>query len=307
LSFECYNRRLSPEHKIEVKQEFPREQILPLEGLYLSQGLRKIAERLGRPIVIANYVSDKNDVIANQEPGGDFQVPVELKNSYDWRLFQELTAQADVIITGTGYLKRFAKMGEKTQNVLTQFEPGGEYEELGNWRLKNGYKSRNPDIVVASRSLDFDIPKVLTDAGRKIIVFTTHEMAKSPKARELEEAGVRLVGAGSGGVDGKLIIDFLGREGYKVIKMTTGPRILKILLDSRVLDRLYVTQVQKEIRAKPENVQRIRLDGGKVSELPGFGLTAKYIQEDAVPSGDTKVPQHFLIYDSEQFLEALNS
>ncbi len=66
--------------------------------------------------------------------------PEELKNPTDWRLFQELTAQADVLITGASYMHDFVDQGESVQNVLTQFDKGSAFEDLGIWREQHGLK-----------------------------------------------------------------------------------------------------------------------------------------------------------------------
>ena len=293
---------MSPEKiSVLVRETIPNERRVPLEGLYLNQNLRGLAEKLGSPLVIANYVTDLDYIIATKGKSGDFEVAKELKNPNDWRLFQELTAQADVIITGAGYLNRFAKLGEAAENVLTQFDEGGAFEELGEWRLQKGYKSRNPDIAVVSRSLDFSIPESLVKSGREIIIFTTDVSASSDAAIKLKAQGATIVAAGTDGVDGKIMIDHLGSAGYKVIKMTTGPRVLDILLKAGVLNRLYITRVNRNITYDdPSEVIRVLLSGGKVSELPGFTLTQRYIDENIVTKDWFKTSQEFLVYDKSK-------
>lgn len=280
-----------------------------VDGLYLDRDLQSMAKRAGRMIVIANYVTDLNDVIARKDSDGEFQVAKELKNGSDWRLFQELTAQADAIITGAGYLKRFAKLGEGAENVIDQFSEGGSFEDLGKWRLDHGFKKRNPDIIIVSRSLDFDIPKAVLADGRKVVVFTTYESASvNPRAKKWKGSGIYVIGVGVDGVDGEKMADFLasGKLGpYKVIKMTTGPRVLKILLDGNALDELYITQVQRKIDADPSETQRVLVDGGNVADLPGFKLTESFIQENVLTDDGESVTQKFLVYDKESFIQSV--
>ena len=209
-----------------------------------------------------------------------------------------MSAQADVIITGAGYLQRFAKLGEDAENVLTQFEKGGSYEKLGDWRIKNGYKSRNPDLAIVSRSLDFVIPELLLTSGRKIAIYTTNEGRNSKKAKELILQGVKVIAAGSQGVNGKTMVKDMVKKGYRVIKMTTGPRVLEILLKANVLDRLYVTRVNRNISYKnPTDVQKILTTGGRVAELPGFKLKYKYSDDKVVTADGKLVSQEFLVYE----------
>ena len=288
-----------------VQQITPELKTLPLEGLYLDHRLQEIAKKLKRPFIIANYISDENDVIATRDNRGNFQVAKEVKNPYDWRLFQELTAQADVILTGAGYLNRIVTNSREAQHIFSQFDRGGEFEMLGEWRTQNGFKSRNPDIVIVSRSLNFEIPNLVVKSDRKITIFTTYAKSESEEASKLKEDNVTVVGAGEKSVDGNEMITHLADEGYKVIKMTTGPRILSILLAAGVLDRLYITRVQINIRFEQRSeVQRILSKGRKVDNLPAFTLTHKYIQNGITTDAGLNTNQKFLVYDNDNFINA---
>src|SRR5574339_855924 len=162
-----------------INQVFPVDRQVPLEGLYLDQRLTDRAAEIGRSLVLTDFLTDKNGVIAKATKGGHFEIPAALKNSSDWARYQELMAQADVIISGGSYFKRLAT----SQDILYQFEPGNAFEKLGQWRLDAGYKKRHPDVAIVTRDLDFEIPEKLIQSGRRIIIFTADSLAKSDKAR----------------------------------------------------------------------------------------------------------------------------
>ena len=278
----------------EIRQIEPEEKPVQLEGMYLNHNLQELAKKLGRPVVIANYITDLNDVIAVKDVRG---APEKLKNPSDWRLFQELTAQADVIITGTSYMSEFAGKGESGQNVLTQFDKGGTFEGLGDWRDQNSLK-RNPDLVVVSRSLNFSIPKTISESGRKIFIFTIDSMQDSEKTKELKKAGATVIGSGKEGVDGTVMVNRLGQEGYKVIKLTTGPRVLKILMDAKVLDRLYITRVNRTITDDLANAVTVLKDkrvDGLLNE--GFRRIKRYRQDKVTTNDGYATSQEFLVYE----------
>jgi len=270
------------------------QKVNEVRGLYLKLDLQSVAQKLGRPLVISNYVCDLNDVIAKKDKGGEFQVAHELKNASDWRLFQELTAQSDVIITGAGYLKRYASSGEKAENVIDQFSKGGEFASLGDWREGHNLK-RNPDIVVVSRSLDFEIPAAAFKDNRKVIIFTTTDGAFSQKAADYQKIGAEVVSAGKVGVDGKVMIRNLSRRGYKVIKMTTGPRVLDILLKANVMDEIFITRVQREIKGKPADVQTV-LGEKKLENLQGFKYKRLFYQDEVIAHDGHMISQDFGVY-----------
>jgi hypothetical protein len=122
-----------------INQVFPVQKQVPLEGLYLGEKLMDMATEIGRSLVLTDFLTDKNGVIAKVDKNGDSQIPVELKNSSDWGRFQELMAQADVTISGGSYFKRLAT----SQDILYQFEPGNTYEKLGEWR-QHGLSKKKP-------------------------------------------------------------------------------------------------------------------------------------------------------------------
>lgn len=286
-----------------IDQVFPVKQKVSLEGLYLGQRLLDVAKEIGRSIVLTNFLTDKNGVIATLGKDGQFQVPAKIKNSSDWRLFQELMAQSDIIISGGSYFRRLAANG--AQDILYQFETGNEFEALGQWRLNAGYKQRSPDLAIVTRRLDFTLPEELLRSDRKITIFTTDAMAHSEDARELQNAGATIIGSGVTGVEGDRLIDTLAHTmGYRVIMMVTGPQVLDLLLSANRLDLLYVTQAQAEIPVGVSTkVQTILLEGKKVSELKAFRLAHQFVQENVVAEDGSLISQSFLRYDRKEIRE----
>ena len=279
-----------------IDQMFPVKRQVSLEGLYLSQRLRDMAAEVGRSIVLTDYLTDKNGVVAKAAKDSHFEIPVELKNSSDWGRFQELTAQADIIISSGSYFKRLAA----SQDVLYQFEPGGKFERLGQWRLDEGYQKRSPDVAIVTRHLDFELPEELRRSGRRIVIFTTDSMANSDKARALRNADTTIVGSGETGVDGGRMIATLADDmGYRVIMMVSGPHVLELLLQAKRLDLIYITEAQVEISVDdPATMQTVLSGGKKISELKEFHLVHQFTQENVVTDHGSRISQFFLRYDT---------
>jgi riboflavin biosynthesis pyrimidine reductase len=278
-----------------INQVFPVKRQVPLEGLYLAEGLTDRAADLRRSLVLTDYLTDKNGVIAKAAKEGHFEIPAALKNSSDWGRYQELMAQADVIISGGSYFKRL----ESSQDILYQFEPGHAFENLGGWRLDAGYQKRSPDVVIVTRELDFEIPEQLIQSGRRIVIFTTDPMAKSDKARSLSNGNTVIIGSGEAEVEGRRMIDRLGDDmGYRVIMMVSGPHILDLLLKAERMDLIYVTQAQVSIPFEdPSTVQTILLGGKQVRDLNDFHLAHQFDQENVVTEDASLISQSFLRYD----------
>jgi len=280
-----------------IEQVFPVQKQVPLEGLYLDQRLLDLAAHLGRSLVLTDYLTDKNGVVAKAKKERQFQIPAELKNASDWGRYQELMAQADVTISGGAYYKRLATTG--AQDILYQFEPGRPFEKLGEWRLAAGYQKRSPDLAIISRDLDFKLPQELISSGRRIVIFTTDSVANSEQARALQNANTTILGSGESGVEGGRMIDTLAQGmGYRVIMMVSGPQVLELLLDAKRLDLLYVTQAQVEIPFDdPATVQTVLAGGRNIDELHEFRLAHQFMQEDVVTEAGSRISQSFFRYD----------
>jgi riboflavin biosynthesis pyrimidine reductase len=278
-----------------INQVFPVKRQVPLEGLYLDERLMDRAAEIRRSLVLTDYLTDKNGVIAKAAKEGHFEIPKALKNSADWGRYQELMAQSDVIISGGSYFKRLAT----SQDILYQFEPGNAFEKLGGWRLDAGYQKRSPNVAIVTRELDFEIPEKLVQSGRRIVIFTTDPMAKSDKARSLSNGNTVIKGSGEAEVEGGRMIDTLANElGYRVIMMVSGPHILDLLLKAERMDLIYVTQAQVSIPFEdPSTVQTILLGGKQVSDLTDFHLAHQFDQTNVVTEDASLISQSFLRYD----------
>ena len=251
--------------------------------------------------MITDFLTDRNGIIAKADEHHHFQVPVELKNASDWRLSQELMAQADIIISGGSYIKRVSVPGNHAEDILYQFEPGGEFEKLGKWRLEAGYKKRSPDLAIVTRSLDFKIPEEVLRMDRRIVVFTIYGIANSAKAKVLATSGAVVIGAGDEGIDGNRLIDTLSNGmGYRVIMMASGPSVLELLLEAKRLDLFYVTEAQREISFDDSStVKTILPNGEKVNKLKEFLIAHRYIQENVFTEDGSRISQFFIRYDKK--------
>ncbi len=284
-----------------INQVFPVKRQVPLEGLYLDQRLLDKAAEIRRSLVLTDFLTDKNGVVAKATKDGRFEIPAALRNASDWGRYQELLAQADVIISGGSYFKRLAT----SQDILYQFEPGNAFENLGQWRLNAGYKKRSPDVAIVTRDLDFEVPEKLIQSDRRIVIFTTDSIAKSARARSLSNVNTVILGSGEEQVEGGQLIGSLSNDmGYRVIMMVTGPHILDLLLKAERMDLIYVTQAQVKIPFEdPSTVQTMLLGGKKVSDLKEFHLAHQFIQEDVVAEHGSRISQYFLRYDRKDLTD----
>ncbi len=218
-----------------------------LDGLYLAQHLRRESDHQKTSFVYTNFVTSLDGRIAIPHPSKPgMTVPENVANARDWRLFQELAIQADILITTGRYLRDYAD--GRAQELLRVYEDP-RFQDLKEWRQQRELPAY-PDLALISGSLNFPVPEVLTRSGRKLLVFTTAEADKKRK-KELEAQGAQVIVSGEKRVNGRPLIDGLRERGYCLIYSTSGPKVMHLLLADGVLDRLYLTFANRIIGGQP--------------------------------------------------------
>jgi len=210
----------------------------PLQGLYLNQGL-ETGKPQESPFIYSNFISSLDGRIALPGPGRtSHQVPPAIANSRDWRLFQELAAQADLIITSARY---FRQSEEQEAQAELPLGSSAEFDDLRAWRIDQGL-SPQPDIAVFSASLN--IPVNAINRYRERNVFLITGSAADPEKLGLITAAshTRVIHCGHDGhVDASLLRKKLKELGYQRVYAIAGPAVLHTLLEGKALDRLYHT------------------------------------------------------------------
>jgi riboflavin biosynthesis pyrimidine reductase len=215
----------------------PSDDAFPLRGLYLEHALHRKG-RAERPFVYTNFIATLDGRIATPAPGRTSHgVPQAAANPRDWRLYQELAGQADILITSGRYLRQQAR-GEAQDRL--PIDPGGEFSDIIDWRKRQGLPEQ-PDIAILSSTLDIP-PEVLETYRQRKPIVLTGSGAPQERARELNASGVQVIAAGAGQqAGGREVIAALAARGYRSIYSVSGPVIFGTLVAADVLDRLYLT------------------------------------------------------------------
>ena len=254
-------------------------QQIPLAGTYLSLGLHRQAGD-GDILIYANYIASVDGRIALRDPvSGEFTVPAAIANDRDWRLYQELAAQADVMIVSARYMRQLAK---GTAQDLLPVGEGDAYRDLREWRAAEGLASQ-PDVLIVSQSLDIPVPALARFTDRRIIVATSEDAGASA-LDALRQQGIEVVTAGRQRVEGMALRQALAARGYRSAYMIAGPAVHRMLLAAGAIDRLFLTT-------------RHRLLGGKdFSTIVGDGLPAPVRLTLNAMYLDVEGGQHFADY-----------
>jgi riboflavin biosynthesis pyrimidine reductase len=184
-------------------------------------------------------------IAISRSGGRGLEIPGATANERDWRLYQELAAQADLIISSGRYLRQWdAGQG---QEILQIDDP--LFADLGEWRQSQDSPPQ-PDIAIISRSLRFPIPSALTSNDRKIIIFTTIQ-ADPGRVEEIQTAGGQVFVAGEQRVDGSRLVESIKELGYQTVYSSAGPKVLHMLLAGGALSRLYLTHANRLLGGDP--------------------------------------------------------
>ncbi|QSA97188.1 dihydrofolate reductase family protein [Methylococcus sp. EFPC2] len=215
----------------------PPYQPVALQGLYLGLGLHEVGTA-EQPFVYANFLSSLDGRIALEDPlSGQTWLPRSLTTPDDFRLFLELQAQADCLITHGGYLRSLAE-GRLGNILQVGLRPGTE--DLAEWRVAQGL-SPHPAIVVASASLDFPMPHSIREHGQTCLI-ATGAQADPDRVAYWRSQGYEVIESGPRTlVEGAPLVQELGARGYRSIYLIAGPHMLDAMIRDGKLDRLFQT------------------------------------------------------------------
>jgi riboflavin biosynthesis pyrimidine reductase len=249
----------------------------PLKGLYLGHLLRS-NEAGGKPFVYSNFITSLDGRIAiAQEGRSTHQVPSAITNPRDWRLYQELAGQADILVTSGRYFRQ-SEVEEAQDRLPLSDHP--DYGDIREWRSSQGL-AEQPDIAILSRSLAIPPESLRPYRNRRIIVFTGRRSDAGRIAR-LREQGVEVITAGEERtVDGAELIARLADRGYTSICAIAGPDVLHTLLMAKVLDRLYLTTTHQLLAGSEFDTLT---HGAGFDPALGMRLTSLYLDHYA-PAG----------------------
>ncbi|ALP53900.1 hypothetical protein Tel_12570 [Candidatus Tenderia electrophaga] len=269
--------RLAPSYEAEV----------PLEGLYLQHALHR-SELQQRPLVYSNFIASLDGRIAVAHPEtGEIGVPDAITNRRDWRLYQELAAQADILVSSARYVRDLSA-GKAQDSLPVSDDPA--YDDLRAWRRQQGMAPQ-PAVVILSASLNLPIQALCEKLDRPVYV-ATGAQADAGRVRDIEACGARVLRVGEGkGVDGEMLVTALAAEGFCSIYSVAGPGVLETLLKAGAVNRLYLTQVHRLLGGASYDTL---LEGGYLRPPADFTLKALYYDR-----GLTKgCGQFFSVYDA---------
>lgn len=244
-----------------------------IEGLYLAHQIHKLGAKEA-PIVYANFLSSLDGRIALEDSSqGSSYIPKHLTTASDFRLFMELLAQADCLITHGGYMRALSE--GRLGNILQIRD-----KNLVEWRRNNGLKPQ-PAVVIASASLNFPFHESLLEYQQRVYI-ATGKAADPDRMQYWQDQGHPILVAGEDRmVHGAALVSELNNLGYKSIYLIAGPQMLDTMIREKQLSRLYLTITHQLIGGKDF---RTLLTGSMLGPEGNLVLEALYYEPNS-PSG----------------------
>ena len=214
----------------------PSPEKVELKNLYLYK-YSWFSNDNTQPRIAANFLTSLDGRIA-VSPNAQIktELPKHLTSDEDFRLFLELHAQADCLITHGGYMRALAE--NKLGNIL-QLPNNKECEDLYNWRALQGLKP-HPTLVIVSASLDFPMDSSLEDNNQQVIIATGKQADKN-KISQWEDQGYKVIIAGEKLVEGRMLIDALCKESLRHFYLIAGPKLLHSMIKDQQLSNLFIS------------------------------------------------------------------
>jgi riboflavin biosynthesis pyrimidine reductase len=223
-----------------LRMLYPQAKPVPLCGLYLCEDLRSQMSA-SRAFVYSNFITSLDGRIAVAEPGtGRLGVPAQTANPRDWRLLLELAAPADAIMLSGRHVR---ELGEDTAQAWPPFSEDAPADLLA-FRERQSLPPQ-PALVIVTRSLDLPGQVLARLAEAHQLIVATVDDAPQAALQAVEDAGAGVLRLGEGEVEGRQLVTALTQRGLRLLYSTAGPAVLHLLLQSRVLDRLYMTTVTR--------------------------------------------------------------
>ncbi|WP_187147866.1 RibD family protein [Halorhodospira halophila] len=229
----------------------------------------------------ANFVTSLDGRIS-LDAGVGCRVPGTVANPRDWRLFQELAARADCLITSGRYLRELA--AGCAQDALPV---GSEFTDLQQWREDQGLNP-HPDVAIVSGSADFRIPATLREQGRRIWLFVPEDAATDALRRH-QDAGAEVAAQFPGRrVTGRQLRETLGALGYARVYSVAGPQIAHTLVADGSLDTLFKTVRHRIIGGEPGAFETI-IEGPGLENPADFRLRWLYFDPGEGPGDEQQL------------------
>jgi riboflavin biosynthesis pyrimidine reductase len=247
---------------VDCEKEYP-ESALPQELRVLYDGdLRFRTSAVGRPFVVANFVSTLDGVVSYEVKGKSGGSTISGSNPADRFIMGLLRASADAVMIGAGTLHDVS-----AESLWTPESTYPDAKHLyAEYRVNALHKSEYPLLVIVSGSGRLELERAIfrTQAMRTVVITTSAGRDELTRrgAATLGSVEVHALNSGSGSIAPQAILQLLQSQfGVKTLLHEGGPTLFGQFLAADAVDELFLT-LSPQIAGRGRDVTRPALVQG---------------------------------------------
>jgi riboflavin biosynthesis pyrimidine reductase len=210
---------------------------------------------VGRPYVIANFVTTLDGVVSFGIPGQSGGAPISGSNEGDRFIMGLLRASADAVMVAAGTVEAVSR--KHVWNA--EFAYPSAKGLYSNYRKAGLVKPQHPLVVIVSGSGDLDLSRAIFHTPEVNVLVITTERGKDKMAlagvERLASTAVRVEPAPDGRIAPSAILELLRREfRVQLVLHEGGPTLFGSFLTCGFVDDLFLTlapQIAGRIREHP--------------------------------------------------------
>jgi len=247
---------------VDCEKEYP-ESALPQELRMLYDGdLRFRTLAVGRPFVVANFVSTLDGVVSYEVEGKSGGSTISGSNPADRFIMGLLRASVDAVMVGAGTLHDVS--------AESLWAPESTYPDAkhlyAEYRVNALHKSEYPLLVIVSGSGRLELERAIfrTPAMRTVVITTSAGRDELTRrgAATLGSVEVHALNSGSGSIAPQAILQLLQSQfGVKTLLHEGGPTLFGQFLAADAVDELFLT-LSPQIAGRGRDVTRPALVQG---------------------------------------------
>lgn len=225
----------------------------PLAARYAAP--LSIPLRTDRPAIVANFVSTLDGVVALDRIGATGGREISGGSEPDRFVMGLLRATGDAVLVGAGTVR-----ASRTHGWTPAHAHAASLPWFAEWRRELGLTT-SPATVIVSASGSLQPDQIPSDTKAPVIVVTTAAGARRlGRALRADRVEVAPISDGESIPVGTLVA-FLDARGYRLVVSEGGPALFAQLLESRVVDEVFLT-LAPQLAGRSQQAARLSLVEG---------------------------------------------
>jgi len=191
---------------------------------------------VGRPTIVANFVSTLDGVVALDRNGASGGREISGGFEPDRFVMGLLRAASDAVLVGAGTVR-----ASRTHGWTPERAHPTSKRAFADWRRALGLEAAAPVTVIVTASGELEPRHVPADPDAAVLVVTTaggeRRLRRLPRAGHVQIAAI----SDTDSIPAGALIAFLEARGFRLVLSEGGPAVFGQLLAAHVVDEVFLT------------------------------------------------------------------